>query len=289
MLQADHAAVLAQLADRDGAARCRLEAELGARSFKRFVRMAWPYFDPAHLMWNWHADLICDEMERAVRREVRDLVISIPPRCMKSSIVGVALNAWVWTWAPQLKFITAAYEMRLATRDAERTRDLVKTPWYQARWGPLAPWRPPSNPGGTAISLNQDNKTFYETTAKGYRFVTTPGANVTGWGSDIILCLPGDQTVLTDLGRQRIDAVVEAGLARTVLAYDHATGEAAMRPILAFERHPPRELVEIETADGHVLRCTLDHPVWVEGRGYIPAADVRPDDVVITCPASSSG
>ena len=265
--------------------RLRLESELGRRRFYPFFRMAWPHIDPAFFLDNWHIRLLCEELELAAARVNRELVINIPPRSMKSSIIGVAFPAWVWTWHPSAKFITGSNESQLATRDAVACRRLVQSEWYQARWGPGSPTLPRGNPG-IAIRPDQGEKTYYETTAGGHRFIATPGKNVTGHGADYILCLPPDQVVLTDRGHQPIGQVVQERLARQVLAFDHERGEARFQDILAFETHPARPLVEIETEDGQVLRCTEDHPVWVEGRGYVAAGAVEEGNVVLTCRAA---
>ena len=90
----------------------------------------------------------------------------------------------------------------------------------------------------------------------------------------------------TNLGLETIEDVVTKRQATHVLAYNHEASRAEMRRILDYEVHPSRELVEIETEDGHTLRCTVDHPVWVEGRGYVPAGDVVEGDEVLTCPAA---
>ena len=270
--------------------RVKLETELGARKFSAFFRMSWHQIDPAYLLWNWHLDLLCEEMEQAAKRKVMELVVAVPPRSLKSQLLSVVFPAWVWTWFPAAKFITASNDMQLASRDAVKTRRLIESDWYQARWGPNAPFKQPLSDGrdhpGVELQGDQNNKTYYETTAGGHRFCCTPRSNVTGHGGDFVMCLPGDQLVRTDLGLEPIKRVVQERAAREVLAYDHATGKAEFRPILDFEVHPSRELVEIETEDGQILRCTIDHPIWVEGRGYIPAGDLQVDDVVLTCPAA---
>lgn len=163
-----------------------LEARLGPCSFKAFFKMAWPHIDSAKLIWNWHIDVLCEEMERVARREVRELVIAIPPRCGKSQILSVAFPAWVWTWFPAAKFITGSYELNLATRDSVKCRSLVKSDWYQRRWGPGSKYLPKGHPG-VAISKVQDNKTYFETTAGGHRLSGTPSTQVTGHGADFIL------------------------------------------------------------------------------------------------------
>jgi predicted phage terminase large subunit-like protein len=179
---------LLDYADPQSEERIELEARLGARRFRAFFRMCWPQIDPARYQHNWHYDLVCDEMEAVARRENRELVLCVPPRSSKSSIVSVAFEAWVRTWFPAAKFITASYDQKLAMRDSVRTRALIKSAWYQRRWGPDSPYRPDTNTTGTAVVRGDDNKGLYSTTAGGYRFVCTPGSNVTGWGADFILC-----------------------------------------------------------------------------------------------------
>jgi predicted phage terminase large subunit-like protein len=177
--------------DVNSAERIGIEARLGARSFRRFFHSAWKSIDPAHLLWNWHIDLMCDTLERVARREVTEIVICVPPRSLKSQIFSVAFPAWVWTWNPSAKFICGSNEMQLALRDADKMRQLVKSDWYQKRWGPGAPHLPILYDGsrhpGVTLRATQDNKGYFENTAGGHRFCCTPGSNVTGHGGDYVM------------------------------------------------------------------------------------------------------
>lgn len=204
---------LRKLVPTTGIERARFEATLGPRSFKAFVLMAWKEADPAILKWNWHLDVLCEEMQAAARREKREMVVCVPPRSLKSVILGVMFPAWVWTWDPAAKFITASHEMTLATRDAVKCRRLVQSKWYQDRWGPKSPFLgkgqkgvaagpmttppdtlyakgkyvPDPQHAGVAMVADQNNKTYYETSAGGHRFCATPARMVTGHGADFIL------------------------------------------------------------------------------------------------------
>lgn len=183
---------LRPLGNPDSEERIKLETELGSRKFRSFFRMAWPQIDPAFLQWNWHIDLLCDEMERAARRELVELVFCIPPRSLKSQLLSVTFPAWVWTWFPAAKFITASNDLTLATRDAVKTRRLVESDWYQARWGPGSKYLRELSDGkphpGVELAGDANNKTYYETTAGGHRFCCTPRSNVTGHGADFVAC-----------------------------------------------------------------------------------------------------
>jgi predicted phage terminase large subunit-like protein len=152
-----------------------VERELGMRSFYDFYKMAWGIMDPEPFVDGKHIRVICHHMQRAARREERRVAICIPPRHSKSLLCSVAFPAWVWTWWQAAKFITSSYGLSLATRDAVATRRLVESPWYQARWPE------------TRFMGDQNQKTFYQTTAGGQRFVGSPGTGVTGQGADFAL------------------------------------------------------------------------------------------------------
>jgi len=109
-------------------------AEEGLRGF---IEYAWPLIEPADLMWNWHIDAICEHLEAVSRDELRKLIINIPPGSMKSLSVSVFWPAWEWTWRPSERFMFASYDAGLSRRDAARMRDVVESPWYQDRWGPI--------------------------------------------------------------------------------------------------------------------------------------------------------
>src|ERR1700733_9871061 len=66
-------------------------------SFAYFLEQAWPYIDPnVDYIHGWHIDAICDHLEAVMNGDIRKLLINIPPRTSKSSIVSIAFPAWVW-------------------------------------------------------------------------------------------------------------------------------------------------------------------------------------------------
>lgn len=155
--------------------RVEVERDLGKRSFFDFYTMAWPIMDPEPFLMGKHIRVIAYHLQLAARREIRQLLICIPPRYSKSLMTSVAFPAWVWTWWPSAKFITASYDQKLATRDSLATRRLIESPWYQARWPEVK------------LFADQRAKMWYQTTAGGVRYVGSPGGGVTGHGSDFNL------------------------------------------------------------------------------------------------------
>lgn len=157
--------------------RVEIERELGRRSFYWFFRMAWGRMDPAEYIDNWHVRELCDFMQRIAERKVRDGVACIPPGHLKSLLCSVAFPAWIWTREPAAKFLTTSYDEMLSTRDSVKTRRLIESDWYQERWGDQV-----------KLVSDQNQKTFYETTAGGFRLASTVRGKATGHRADFILC-----------------------------------------------------------------------------------------------------
>jgi predicted phage terminase large subunit-like protein len=113
-----------------------IEAELARRSLKRFVHVAWRILEPSTpLVWNWHLDVLCDELEAISAGKRKRLIINVPPGTMKSLLVSVFWPAWEWATKPQLRILTASYGDRVAERDNVKMRDILLSPWYQRQYG----------------------------------------------------------------------------------------------------------------------------------------------------------
>ena len=155
----------------------RQEAGRLAGSLRGFIADAWRILEPATVFVpNWHIDAIADHLEACTRREIRRLIINVPPRHMKSLNVGVFWPAWWWTSQPHLRFLTGSYGEALAVRDAVKTRRLITSAWYLARWGDVF-----------RLTSDQNTKSRYENDRTGYRIATSVGGGATGEGGDVIV------------------------------------------------------------------------------------------------------
>jgi len=147
-----------------------------------FMQEAWPLLEPGRqFAMNWHIDVICEHLEAVKNGEIRNLIINIPPRHTKSMLVSVMFPAWVWATEPHKCFLYGSYSPKLASRDSNKCRRLIKSPWYQHQWGTKDgnPW--------VQIKHDQDEKMRYENAQAGTRIATTPGGTGTGDGGDIIV------------------------------------------------------------------------------------------------------
>lgn len=147
-------------------------------SLREFSKQAWhineqgdPYVD------GWHIGAICEHLEAVAKGHIRNLIINMPPRHMKSLEVAVLFPAWVWTWDPFRRWLYASYAQSLSTRDSVKCRNILESPWYKGTFN--IDW---------ALADDQNSKQKYVNTKGGYRISTSVGGAITGEGGDIIVC-----------------------------------------------------------------------------------------------------
>lgn len=149
------------------------------RGLEAFVRYSWDIVEPTQkLVWGRHLDEMVvhatlmappwrDDDGSWAKPLIREFVCNQPPGTTKSMFWSVLWPAWVWTWRPEYRWIWAAYDPKLALRDAEKVYKLCKSSWYVQRWGDIL------EPGPAAMGM-------FETKAGGFRFSTSVGGGMTG-------------------------------------------------------------------------------------------------------------
>lgn len=138
-------------------------------SLVEFTRQAWSVIEPTtEFKENWHIHAIADHLEAISNKEMGNILINVPPGCMKSILVSVMWPAWEWIIDPSLRILGASYGEDLAVRDAAKTRDIILSDWYQARWPHVK------------ILKGSDQKTKYDLTERGWRMATSVGGRATG-------------------------------------------------------------------------------------------------------------
>lgn len=153
-----------------------LRAEIAKRSFYEFVKQMWSVIEPGEFKTNWHIELICNKLEAVVRGEIRRLIINVPPRSSKSTLISVMLPAWAWLEFPGKKFMTSSYAHSLSLRDSVKCRRIILSPLYQQRWKEQY-----------SLLSDQNTKIRYENNKGGYRIATSVDGALTGEGGDIIV------------------------------------------------------------------------------------------------------
>lgn len=69
-----------------------IEKALAEKSLLDFVRLGWSQVESGPFSSNWHIEAICDHLEAVSRRQIKRLIINLPPRHMKP----ISENALVW-------------------------------------------------------------------------------------------------------------------------------------------------------------------------------------------------
>jgi hypothetical protein len=158
--------------------RDEIDSELATRHFRDFIRLAWPIVEPATLFVpGWHIDAMAEHLEAVTRGQIRNLLINVPPRHMKSLLVAVFWPAWEWIRHPERRWLYSSYSAQLSIRDSVKCRRLTESPWYQQRWGHLF-----------ALTSDQNTKGRFDNDRSGYRLSTSVGGSATGEGGDRIVC-----------------------------------------------------------------------------------------------------
>ncbi len=111
----------------------RLETSLRT-NFYLFVRKV---FDELHsgsvkqFLDCWHVEAMCYQFQRLFDGEITRLLVSVPPRHLKSIIAAVAYPAWVLGHDPTRLIMVATYSAELAELHSRHFRKIVTSKWYR--------------------------------------------------------------------------------------------------------------------------------------------------------------
>lgn len=109
---------------------------------------------------------------------VQNEVDNLPPGTLKSTIVMVLANAWVWLWCETFAFGAASGIDANVTRDSNATRDVVKSKWYRETF--RIAWVAGDDEDAVGIRADNDAVSDWATTAGGRRYSRTIQRGFTG-------------------------------------------------------------------------------------------------------------
>lgn len=185
-MKAELAAIAAELES-------RIKAE---ESFYEFFKQAWHVFEPGYkYVDNWHVGAVAEHLEAVTRGQIPKLLVNFPPRCLKTDLISVAWPAWEWIKTPNRKFLCGSYSWTLAEDASIKCRQLIKSNWYQTRWGERF-----------GILDDRDKKDHFANDKGGERIITSPDATGTGRGGDRIIVDDGNNV------RDQSDTMLDSAL-----------------------------------------------------------------------------
>ena len=90
--------------------------------------------------------------------------------------ICVMFPAWLWTFDPTRRMIFSSYSTEFSYRDSRKTKNLIRTAWYQSRWGDRF-----------RILADKDTIKRFENDHGGFRYSTSTTGGATGEGGDYVV------------------------------------------------------------------------------------------------------
>ena len=80
---------------------------------------------------NWHVELISAKLAAVREGRIRRLIVSVPPRHLKSHLASVAFPAWSLGHDPSMQILCVSYAQELADKLSRDCRRIVSSDRYQ--------------------------------------------------------------------------------------------------------------------------------------------------------------
>lgn len=158
------------------ASRRRLLEALLRQNLGAFTQRCFNEISPAQsYAHNWHLDALAFHLNEVAAGRIKRLLITLPPRSLKSISASIAFPAWLLGHNPSRRIVCVSYARDLAVAHANSCRAVMRAPWYRALFS------------FTRINPAKDTETETRTTGHGYRLATTVGGTLTGRGGSIII------------------------------------------------------------------------------------------------------
>ena len=155
--------------------RRRLQALL-RNDFSTFIEKTFQHLQPgAEYHSNWHLRAIAHQLERCRNGEIDRLIITLPPRHLKSICASVAFPAWLLGQDPSCNVVCVSYSNELSAKIARDCRNVVESSWYKKLFK------------GTHISRRKNTEMEFETTKHGGRLATSVDGTLTGRGGRFLI------------------------------------------------------------------------------------------------------
>jgi predicted phage terminase large subunit-like protein len=190
-----------------------------ASNLTSFTEFAFDVVRPGVLFKpNWHFEAVTHKLSQVASGEVRRLIITLPPRTLKSLCASVALPAWFLGRQPSERVVVVSYSDFLARSHANDFRLVVNHSVYQAAF--------------PAMRLERDTDREITTTKRGKRIATSIDGTLTGLGGNLIVI--DDPLKLGDALSETVRARVIDWYRSTLLS--RADDKKAARIVLVMQR-----------------------------------------------------
>ena len=167
---------------------------------------------------NWHLEALTHKLAQVAEGSVRRLIVTIPPRSLKSLCASVALPAWFLGHEPWQRVVVVSYSDHLARTHADDFRLLVTHPTYQATF--------------PEMRLSRETDREIVTNQRGKRIATSIDGTLTGLGGNLIVI--DDPLKLGDAMSEAVRARVIEWYRSTLLS--RADDKSTARIVVVMQR-----------------------------------------------------
>jgi predicted phage terminase large subunit-like protein len=219
-----------------------------------FIQAAFGIVNPGGLYkHNFHIEAIAHRLEQCARGEINRLIITVPPRHLKSLCVSVAYPAFLLGHDPTRRIIAASYSSELADNLARQFRSVVGSREFRRLF-----------PG---LRVKRNTEIEFLTSQGGFRYATSVGGTLTGiGGTDIIIDDPlKPEEAMSKVAREAVISWFKTTLSTRL--DDKQTGII----ILVMQRLHVDDLV------GHILQEDPHHWVHLD----LPGIAEEPQEVAL--------
>jgi predicted phage terminase large subunit-like protein len=122
---------------------------------------------------NWHIDAIIRQLDLIRVGENRRLIVTMPPRHLKSRMISIAWVAWMLGHNPALSFLCVSYGQELSEDYASDCLKIMQSRWYRVAF--------------PSTVITRSAVADIRTSAGGRRMATSVDGKTTGFGADIII------------------------------------------------------------------------------------------------------
>jgi predicted phage terminase large subunit-like protein len=145
-----------------------------ATDFRSFVQYVFGVLRPGiEFRPNWHIDAMAYKLSQVATGEVKRLIITVPPRNLKSICASVALPAWFLGRHPSERVVAISYSAELAKTHTGDFRRVVDDPIYQSVFPDMR--------------VARANEQQIATTLRGRRYATSIDGTLTGLGGNLFI------------------------------------------------------------------------------------------------------
>ena len=153
-----------------------LYREFLRQDFLSFVHRCFQTVAPGQIYQpNWHLEAVVYSLMACLDGRCKRLIVTLPPRGLKSLLCSVALPAFALGREPSQRVICCSYAQDLSAKHARDCRSVMESAWYREVFPK------------TRIDPRKNTEAEIETTAKGFRLATSVGGPLTGRGGNLVI------------------------------------------------------------------------------------------------------